>query len=332
MTPDPFDPIDDLDAATTERLRQAMRAGPHPLDAAAALARLGDAEGARALAMCVPFAEASQVASLAGSGDAVVSDALAVGVLGAALPSALREACALALESTAPTPAGLAALGEVSDGPKRPPWSHASRALAALTPRSSVAARAEADRLRAVAKQLRAGEGGGGRRLQYQREVARASTHAVLAALLDHEFLAGIVAPIADEVAPTLVPVALAAARAATDAQRAKALALIQRRWGVLAGLAVSCAVRTPGRPKEDALRVALVGVLGGMGAHEALASCAAVCAGAVRGAALQELSRAAERGALEADDALLDAALARVEGDADAALRAAAQRLRARR
>lgn len=79
----------------------------------------------------------------------------------------------------------------------------------------------------------------------------------------------------------------------ATEAQRAKVLALIQRRWGAAAGLAVSCAIRTPGRPKDDPLRVALVASLAAMGAQDALAACAEAGAGAARAAARQELAGA---------------------------------------
>lgn len=329
---DLFEPIADLDAARVERLRVALRTAPSPLDAAAALARRGDPEGARALAFALAFADPSQVPALAGRDDPALSDALAAGVLGAALPNALREACAAALETAAVTPAALAALGEVAEGAKRPPWSHASRALAEAVARSSVASRAEAERLRGMARQVRAGEGGSGRRLSFQREIARGTLHPVVGALLDLDFLAGIVPPVADHVAPTLVPVALVAARAATDAQRPKVLALIQRRWGDVAGLAVSCAVRSPGRPKEDPLRVALVGTLGLMGAHEALAACAAVAVGAARAAAVQELSRAMERGPLDAPEGLVSAALARAATDADPAVASTAERLRARR
>ena len=86
--------------------------------------------------------------------------------------------------------------------------------------------------------------------------------HPVLAALVDVEFLVGVVAPMDDEVAPALVPLALLVARSAQEPLRTKAMALIQRRWRAAAALPLSCAARSLTRPKDDALRVALLAAL----------------------------------------------------------------------
>ncbi len=84
----------------------------------------------------------------------------------------------------------------------------------------------------------------------------------MVAALVDAEFLVGIVAPMYDAVAPTLVPLALLAARSAQEPLRGKALALIQRRWRSAAALPLSCAARTLTRPKDEGLRAALLATL----------------------------------------------------------------------
>ncbi|MEZ4394743.1 MAG: hypothetical protein R3A48_27020 [Polyangiales bacterium] len=325
------DPTDPTAETPVEALREALAGSLAPLAAAAELTRRGDLDAARCLAAAAAFATPQEILALGATDDVVVSDALGAGVLSATLAPASREACATALETAGVSPAALAALAEVAEGPKRPPWAHAGRALECALARSALEQRLDADRLRHVAKQLRAGEGGSSRRIAYQRDIARGVVHPVVAAMVDVDFLCGVVAPMDDAAAPALVPIALLAARSAPDALRGKALALIQRRWSAVAAPPLSAAVRASARPKDEPLRAALLATLGALGAAEPLARCAASCAGATRAAALTELARVFARAQAEVPEATLRAALAQAEADPDEAVASLARSLTAR-
>lgn len=316
---------------TPDALRHALRSGVAPFSAAAALARAGDLSAARCLATALAFAHPADVLALGDVSDPVVSDALGAATLSAPLSAPLREAAATALERGAVTGASLAALAEVAEGARRPPWSQAVRALELALARSDAAQRAEMDRLRHAARQLRAGEGGPSRRIAYQRDIARGATHPMLAALVDPEFLVGVVAPMDDDVAAALVPHALLSARSAQEPLRGRALALIQRRWAPVAALPLSCAARALTRPKDDPLRAALVASLGGLGAVDALARCAVALAGSGRAAALAELSRQLPRALAEVPADELRAALDAAATDPDRSVAAQALALTAR-
>ncbi|MFO0626995.1 MAG: hypothetical protein U0325_15395 [Polyangiales bacterium] len=309
----------------------ALRDGTAPFVAAAALTRQGDLVAARCLATALAFALPAEVLALAEVVDPVVSDALGAAVLSSPLAPPLREAAATALERGAVTGASLAALAEVAEGPRRPPSSQAGRALELALARSDASQRAEMDRLRHAARQLRAGEGGSSRRIAYQRDIARGAVHPMLAALVDAEFLVGVVAPMDDEVAPVLVPHALLLARGAQEPLRGKAMALIQRRWSPVAALPLSCAARALTRPKDEPLRAALLAALGALGAVDALTRCAVALSGSGRGVALAELSRQLPRALAEVGVEALRAALAAAARDADASVAAQAVALTAR-
>lgn len=316
---------------TPDALRRALRGGASPFSAAAALARGGDLAAARCLATALAFALPAEVLALAEVTDPVVSDALAAATLAGSLAAPLREAATTALERGAVTGASLAALAEVAEGPRRPPWAQSVRALELCLARSDAAQRAEMDRLRSAARQLRGGEGGPSRRIGYQRDIARGAVHPMLAALVDADFLVGVVAPIDDEVAPALVPHALTLTRTAQEPLRGKAMALIQRRWAAVAALPLSCAARSLNRPKDDALRAAILASLGALGAVDALTRCVVALAGSGRAVALAELSRQLPRALAEVRAEDLRAALRAAAEDPDAAVAAQAVALTAR-
>ncbi len=140
---------------TPDALRRALRGGASPFSAAAALARGGDLSAARCLATAPAFALPAEALALGEVSDPVVSDALAAATLGGPLAAPLREAATTALERGAVTGASLAALAEVAEGPRRPPWAQSVRALELSLARSDAAQRAEMDRLRNAARQLR---------------------------------------------------------------------------------------------------------------------------------------------------------------------------------
>lgn len=319
------------DATSPAAHRVILVEGSAPLASAAALALLGERFAARCLATAAAFATPPSISALAQVDDPVVSDALAAAALSPTLNPPLREAAAAALERGAVTAAVLAALAEIAEGPKRPPWSHAVKSLDAALARSETSQRQEAERTRHIARQLRAGEGAWQRRIAYQRDIARGAVHPIVAALIDANFLTGIVAPIEDDVAPALIPLALLAARSAQDPLRGKALALIQRRWSALASLPLSAAVRESVRPKDEPLRAAMIATLGTLGAVDALMRCVTACAGATRGAALEELARLWSRAQAELPEALLRASLARAEADADGSVSSLARSLTGR-
>jgi hypothetical protein len=316
---------------TPDALRRVLRGGASPFPAAAALARAGDLAAARCLATALAFALPAEVLALAEVSDPVVSDALAAATLAGSLAAPLREAATTALERGAVTGASLAALAEVAEGPHRPPWAQAVRALELCLARSDGPQRAEMERLRHAARQLRVGEGGPSRRIGYQRDIARGAVHPMLAALVDAEFLVGVVAPIDDEVAPALVPHALLLTRTAQEPLRGKAMALIQRRWASVAALPLSCAARALTRPKDDVLRAALLASLGALGAVDALTRCVGALAGSGRAAALAELSRQLPRALTEVPAEDLRAALGAAAMDPDASVSAQAVALTAR-
>lgn len=301
-----------LPATANDRLAERVQRGESPLAAAAELVRRGDDRGLRALAGAVAFALPEELAALATVPGAVGADALACVALASWLPLPSRQAAAEALARAPATARSYAALAELAAAQK--PMPQAVKALAEVTPRAA-AVRDEAERLRAVAKQMRDGVRGVIHRQEHQRKVAAGELPAALGLLVgdEGEFLAGIVPPIADGAREALLPALVALLRSPVEARRQRALALLQRRWREVAGAAVSCAARTPAKAKEAAAALAAVKALAGMGAHDELVATVAVTSGAVRAAAIAELEKAVERGATDIDARLLSSALERV-------------------
>lgn len=304
--------------------------GENPLAAGAELCRRGDARALAALTGAVAYLAPEDLGSLADCGGDAGSSALAAAVLASWLTPAQRVAAAEALGRANVTSASYAALAEIAEGAKKPPWSQAAAALAVVGPKAPTPVRDEMERLRTVARQVRDGVRGVLRRQEFQRAIASGSLHPAVASLVGDggEFLAGLLPPIADAAREPLTPYLLTALRAPADDVRAKILGFLQRRWREVAAAPLGGVARTTFKPRDVGIALAAVRALAALGAHDDLVTVTGAMSGAVRGAALGELAKVAERGALEADGALVNAALTRAVGDPDASVRARAEML----
>lgn len=301
-----------LPPGANDRLAQRVLRGESPLSAAAELTRRGDARGHRSLVGAAAFASPDDLGALALVEGPAGTDALACVALASWLPPASRLAAVEALARAPVTARGYAALAELAAAQK--PMPQAVSALADMAPKA-VGVRDEAERLRAMAKQMRDGVRGVIHRQEHQRKVASGELHPALGLLVGDEgdFLAGLVPPIADGAREALMPALMALLRSPIEARRARVLAMLQRRWREVAAPVVSCAARTPAKAKEAAVALAAVKALAAMGANDDLVAVVAVTAGAVRAAAIAELERAVERGATDIDAQLLSRALERL-------------------
>jgi hypothetical protein len=302
-----------LPAALNDRLARRVTLGENPLAAAAELTRRGDPRGLRALVGAAAFAAPEDLAALALAGDAG-AESLAVVSLAQWLPTASRDASVDALARASLTPATFAALAELVDGPKKPPWSRASAVLADMTPRAVGTVRDEAAKLRSIARQMREGARGVIHRQECQRKVASGALHPVAAMLIgdDGAFLAGLLPPIADAAREGLVAPLVTLLRAPSDERRTQVLGFLQRRWKELAAPALSCVARTALKHKESGATLAATRALSAMGALDELAAVVASTAGPVQLLARTELTRALQKPVTEYDRALVDAALLR--------------------
>lgn len=321
-----------LPDAAMDRVAARWSLGASPLAAGAELARRRHPDATSALPAMVgaaAFVSADDLAVLLGAADAGV-DALAVVALASAVPVQTRELAAELLGGASPTVASLAALGELAEGPKRPPRAHAERALPLALGRAEPATREAAAKHRAWAQQVRDGVRGTLYRQEFQRAMARGAAHPVLGLLVgdDGGFMAGLLPPVADEARESLLPVLLAVARGGNEALRAKVFGFFQRRWREVAAGSLSALARTPLKAKDAALGVMATRALGAMGAMDELSAVAGAGVGGTRAVALAELAGPLERGAFDGGQARLIAALERSMGDADAAVRARAEAL----
>lgn len=302
--------------------------GENPLAAGAELCRRGDSRALAALTGAAAYLAPEDLSALADCGADAGSSALAAVTLAPWLTPAQRVAAAEALGRASVTAAGYAALAEIAEGAKKPPWSQAAAALAVVGPKATTPVRDEMERLRTVARQVRDGVRGVLRRQEFQRAIASGALHPAVAFLVGDggEFLAGLLPPIADSAREPLTPYLLTAMRAPADEVRAKILGFLQRRWREVAAAPLGCVARTTFKPRDVGIALASVRALAAVGAHDELVAVVGAMSGAVRGAALGELAKVAERGALEADGALVTAALVRAMGDSDASVRARAE------
>lgn len=323
MVDDPF-ALDDVAGAAqqlatlppsaNDRLAARVQLGENPLAAAAELTRRGDPRALRALLGAVAFAAPEDLSALSGPGGAAGADALACVALAQWLPAPSRDAAVDALARATLTPAAFAAVSELVEGPKKPPWSRASAALADMTPRAVGAVRDEATKLRTFARHMREGTRGVIQRQEAQRKIASGALHPVVGMLMgdDGALLAGLLPPIADAAREGLVAPLVTLLRAPSDERRAQVLGFLQRRWRELAAPALSCVARTPLKHKESGATLAAARALVAMGAIDELAAVAASGSGAAQQLCVAELTKALQREGVEFDRALAEAALRR--------------------
>lgn len=317
-----------LGTASDARLWARLRWGESPLAAASVLAARGDAAARVTLSGAAAFATVDELAPLAG--DAAGAEGLCAVMLAPWMAPAVRVAAAEALGQGPATAAVLAALGHLAEGEKKPPWSQAVKAAAALAPGASAEARREAERMRSAARQVREGVRGVLRRQEFQREVAAGGMHPVVGMLVGDagEFLAGLLPPIVDAARPALVPYLVTVLRGPSEDARTRVLAMFQRRWRPIAGPPLSAVVRTPLKGREATLGPSLVRALGSLGAVGALSAALVSAPASARAVALGALEALGARGLAEGDVAALLAALARTARGADPSLAARAEAL----
>ncbi|MBL8604762.1 MAG: hypothetical protein JNK72_22740 [Myxococcales bacterium] len=324
-------PVTSLGSLDDATLLLRMRFGESPLGAAAVLASRGHAEAARVAAGGAVFLGHDALASLPAAGPMGAEGLLAVVTAPWLSPNA-RVAAAEALGLCEPTSAMVAALSQLSEGPKKPPYAQCLKALQGLAARVPDAQFQEAERLKSWARQVREGVKGLLRRQEVQRMVAAGELHPVVGLLVGDEgaFLAGLLPPVADGAREGLTPSLVAVLRSPAETERNRVLAMFQRRWRDPGARVFGALARTPHKGREAGLGQGLVKALGVMGAVDELAAVLGAMGGPLRAGALGELERLGARGLVEADPAVLGAALGRAQDDPDPGVAARARALSA--
>ena len=315
-----------LPAEAHGRLLARFLHGEAPLCAAAELVRRGDPRCLPTLVGAAGFLDADDLPVLAEC--SAGTDALAAVLLAPWLALPARNAAADSLARAPLTAAGYAALVEITEGNRKPPWSKASSAMAVVKSKISVAIGVKLGDLRGDIRVLQDKDRPWGRQ-EVLRAIATGATHPVVVALAgDPEMLAGLTPPIADEARETLLPYLLVLARAGNEAVRTKAFSFFHRRWRDGAARALSCIARTPAKARDASLAPAAVRALGTMGALDELTIVLGATPGPVRAAALTELERAGTKLRAEVAPDLLDAACSRAARDPDSAVRERVKKL----